>query len=73
MAQAQSIGQADVRHLVSRGEYAVALELAYVMLSERLGTLPDGGDALYGSLFTPDECEALADVLHLAEGGSLPD
>jgi hypothetical protein len=41
--------------------------LAYVILSERLGTLPDGGDELYTSLFHPDECMALEQVLELAK------
>jgi hypothetical protein len=39
-----------------------------VIGSERIGTLPDGGDELYSALFTPDQCQALEPALGLARG-----
>lgn len=60
------ISTADVAELVAEGRTAEAIALAYVVLSERFGSLPDGGDELYTGLFSPDECEALEQVLVLA-------
>jgi hypothetical protein len=66
-----SISQAEVRRLVAEDKLDEAVETAYVMLSERFEVLPDGGDELFRQLFTPDECEAMADVLAVAKNGSL--
>lgn len=73
MASMRSISRAEVRRLIRRNQYPAALELAYVMLSERFEALPDGGDQVFGQLFSTDECEAMADVLEVAKNGSLRD
>jgi hypothetical protein len=63
---AHTISTERVRDLVAAGQFDEAIALAYVVLSERLGTLPDGGDELYASMFTPVECQALENVLEWA-------
>jgi hypothetical protein len=63
----QSISTATMADLTAAGRIDEAIGLAYAVLSERLGGLPDGGDELYTSLFTPDECQALEQVLELAK------
>jgi hypothetical protein len=71
MPQMQSISQAEVRQLIRQGRREVALELAFVMLTRRFERLPDRGDQLFGELFTPDECEAIEDVLDVVQHGLL--
>jgi hypothetical protein len=61
------ISTTTVAQLVAENRRDEAIALAYVILSERFEVLPDGGDELYTSLFTPDECQALADVLEWAK------
>jgi hypothetical protein len=62
-----TISTAKVAELVAEDKFDEAIALAYVVLSDRLGDLPDGGDALYRSLFNPDECQALADAFEWAK------
>jgi hypothetical protein len=62
-----TITTTGVDQLIAENRFDEAIALAYVVLSERLGSLPDGGDQLYYDLFNPDECQALERVLSLAK------
>ena len=64
-----TISTATVAELIEEGRADDAIAIAYVALSESFDGLPDGGDQLYTSLFTPDECRALEQVLEVAREG----
>jgi hypothetical protein len=65
---ARWITTATIAELTAAGRSGEAVALAYAVLSERLGGMPDAGDQLYSSLFSVDECQALERVLALAQG-----